>query len=570
MIDQNPFFTKNGTITLEITLSLLNPENARIYKHYNRINNELAIVSNRTARLIVDNKVLIDGSEIILEITEKEVKIQLASGESELNYFIGGERKLHDLDLGRIEYQNDTSTAGYTYTPIYSSNENKIRNDYSITMSRDSAGHETITSIGPLRDIPQTYLYHAINLVIKALGYKKKSSVFDPNTGSETWYYSLLFIVNGISSFGYANRKMKFNRTLPNWTVNEFFTEIEKLFAVVFLIDKNTKDVNIVFQKDFYTNSKKYYILELVDEYSQKVDVDNKNGYSIANIGYSLPSDDYFDLQNIDPEILDVIAGNVVDEKENFNEILAAINNESNKDLLKRKLFYSKESDTQYICYEEESENGTKTFYPQKVNLFAPIRNNPDSDEIDIELKITPAPIKTVDIDVYALGTYEFSLRTQMPVITTGTYTEEFYDIQTAIEEGMNNSENNQLMLAFDATIRSYQPGDESDYSNRWLYFKAAHVDCFEADFYKTKEGFNHQFSLRLRGKYGLQSLYENTINIDTTREYTFKFIHNTIPDTKAIFVINNKEFVCVELKYTINPKGMHPVIEGKFFQVMD
>jgi hypothetical protein len=87
-------------------------------------------------------------------------------------------------------------------------------------------------------------------------------------------------------------------------------------------------------------------------------------------------------------------------------------------------------------------------------------------------------------------------------------------------------------------------------------------------DFYKTKEAFNHQCSLRLKGKYGLQSLYENTLNINTTRQYTFRLVSHEIYDTKAIFVINNKEFVCTELKYSVNAKGFDPVVEGTFYPV--
>jgi hypothetical protein len=543
MIRQNPFFSKSGTITLEITLSLLHPTNAKIYRHYNRINSENETLSKRPARLVVDGSVWMNGTEIMLEITQKEVKIQLASGESELNYFIGGDKKLHDLDLGIINVSEEP--VDYFYAPIWSSNENKVMNVYSKT----SVGNWAYS-----RDIPQPYLSRTIDRIIHALGYKKKTSIFDS-------VYGALYIVNGISSFNFSTRKMNFNRTLPNWTVNDFFTEIEKLFAVVFLINENTKEVDVVFQKDFYANKAKHYIEKTLDEYSQVIDLENKTNYAIGNTGYALPDDSYFDFQNIDPEILETITGNEIIELENFDAILDAIKNSQHK----YKVYYSKESDTQYICYEEEDENGTKTYYPKKVNAFAPIRNNPASEDIDIELKITPAPIKTVDVDGTSNPLNPITLRTQMPVTETGIYNETFYDIQKAVEEGMENPVNTRLMLAIVNDLRAYQPGVETD-NGVYRDMRAGRVDCFEADFYQTKEGHNYKNSLRLNGKYGLQALYENTNSIDTTRQYTFRFIYPGTLDCKAIFVINNREFACAELKYTVNEREINPVIEGKFY----
>jgi hypothetical protein len=74
--------------------------------------------------------------------------------------------------------------------------------------------------------------------------------------------------------------------------------------------------------------------------------------------------------------------------------------------------------------------------------------------------------------------------------------------------------------------------------------------------------------TLRLNGEWGMKRLYSQNIRIDTTREYTFNFIHKAKLDVKSVFVINNKEFVCRELKYIVNQNGMLPIIEGKFYPV--
>jgi hypothetical protein len=109
IVNENLFFTKNGKYTYDITLSLLEPVNAKIYKHYNRLNNSTGIVSKRPARLIADNDVILNGTEIILEITDANVKTQLVSGESELNYFIGGDKKLNELEFGNVDIVQKSS-----------------------------------------------------------------------------------------------------------------------------------------------------------------------------------------------------------------------------------------------------------------------------------------------------------------------------------------------------------------------------------------------------------------------------------------------------------------------------
>jgi hypothetical protein len=75
------------------------------------------------------------------------------------------------------------------------------------------------------------------------------------------------------------------------------------------------------------------------------------------------------------------------------------------------------------------------------------------------------------------------------------------------------------------------------------------------------------RLTLRLDSEHGLKALYDS-VPIDTGREYSFKFICQKKLDTKAIFVFRNKNFVCKQLKYTVRPEGIDPVVEGVFYPV--
>ena len=97
---ENPFFTKNGEYTYDIELALTNAVNARLYNHLHRLNSIKEVKTKRRAVLIADNRVFCDGTEVITGWTEKSVSIQIASGNSELNYFIGSDKLVSSLDMG--------------------------------------------------------------------------------------------------------------------------------------------------------------------------------------------------------------------------------------------------------------------------------------------------------------------------------------------------------------------------------------------------------------------------------------------------------------------------------------
>ena len=94
---ENSFVTKNGEYTYDITLPLTNPINAELYKHLNRLNSIQEIEEKRPAILMADNRVYCNGTEVITGWTDETVSLQIASGNSELNYFIGGDLQISFL-----------------------------------------------------------------------------------------------------------------------------------------------------------------------------------------------------------------------------------------------------------------------------------------------------------------------------------------------------------------------------------------------------------------------------------------------------------------------------------------
>ncbi|GAP73091.1 hypothetical protein SAMD00024442_6_61 [Candidatus Symbiothrix dinenymphae] len=572
ILSENPFFTKNGQYTYDVTLSLEDAQNARIYKHYNRLNNADPIASKRTATLIVDNRVLLRGTEIILEITEKQVKVQLVSGESELNYFIGGNRKLNELDLD-IVHAIDISGTKFHFAPFYSKTHEKVINSAIVNFYGDDINSNyPPNGIVKKNEIAQPYLYFIINQIINAIGYTVNANFI------ETSLYKSLYIVNGINT-------IRYNRMLPDWTVSEFFEAIEKMFNVAIVINESAQKISILQKGNFYQNTQKHYIREVLDEFVQTLDEENIDDYAGANIGYDLPDDDYFKWQDIDRTILDKVEYvHKLDERAIMNYI-SSFPGDNKK--LKNKIFISDESGNEYVHVNFTEEI---RYFIKRVNMFKPILSNPQKTDLDIEFKITPVAMKVVDVETWHYwddrsgesgGVVHqkmkgYPMSTQMPVIESDDFEfnneldNSFVDIQEEIEGNIKKSKTDNIQLAFYTGYHTIHTTEGNP--TYYMDYPVPFVDYFWEDMweYNIQKIDPNNLTLRLDDPNGLKKLYfnANSLAINTTREYTFKFISKEKLDPKAIFVINNKQFACKQLKYNIDENGMDSIIQGVFYPV--
>jgi hypothetical protein len=564
LIDSNPFFTKNGKTTYDISISLTDLTNVKIYKEYNRPNNKGEIVTGRNARLIVDNQVVLNGTEIILEISDKDVKIQLVSGESELNYFIGGDRRINELDLG--PYPGD-NIADYNF-PVLSKNQTAY-NDQDFIVNRFIIYKDTN---GSLFTLPPMYYFAyqvkfnvLVKRILERIDYAVSYSFLDQEP------FNFIYLVNG-------NFTSKIAEILPDWTITEFFEELEKLFNCCFIIREDNKTVEIKTKNNFYSDSPKISIEEAIDTYQQKIDDENRTEYSIANIGYDLSDDDYFKYQNLNQEVLEK-AGDPI-HMGSYESIVSFMNAYStDKTALKGQIFVADDTNTWYVAWFD----GEITYMPKKVNCLRPIKNNTDRKDLDIKLKITPAPIQLVKIPVLNYvgpSPANFNMIAQMPVVDTNYIfssedeQSENLDIQEYLENGIlpEKTTNDKIQLAFFTGFHLiFAENVTSGPGYLSVNYPVAFVDFLKEDD-RTAGPIDPQhpsLSFRLDDQNGFKPFYDQSVKIDTTREYTFKFIYKEKFDVKTIFVIKNKQFVCKELKLNITEIGFDNIIEGIFYPIL-
>ena len=537
VIRENPFFTKNGTFTLDVTLSLLNKANARIFKHIHRFNVDKK-TEELTAFLKVDNIVFINGTAIVDEITNEEITLQLLSGNSELNFVIGGDKKLNELPLGNAPEITPYTIDAYVrktypevewqFVPIYSENEdcrfNDIEQDNLVFYIADME-----------KTIIQPFLCTIIFNVFKSLGYNITRNDIESSK------YNTLFCVNGVITSEYA-------KMLPDWTVTDFLSEIENLFNSILFLDAYTKNVEILFRGNYFENCKIIAIEDVLDEYSIKVDKDKQFFNKNTNIAYDIPSeDDYFKYQRLNDDVKNVITEYVI--KENRHDVKAQFDSDF-PDFSKRKIYKNKETDTEYIQAYINTGYGLR-----KVEILKDLLNNPDTSD-KIVLKIIPAPLHLAARD----GTSGPPItQTYSPFRDENDDTMSIFDI---LENGLSKEETNtQLKLAF---FDGPRPIGRVPYPQAYIDYIDDSFSIVD-DEYTNNEG----KTLRLAGKHGLNELYESGIEVDGKNEYviTFLFKGSDI-DVRSIFMIKNKRFACKELRYEITQNGISKQIQGTFYEM--
>jgi hypothetical protein len=143
------------------------------------------------------------------------------------------------------------------------------------------------------------------------------------------------------------------------------------------------------------------------------------------------------------------------------------------------------------------------------------------------------------------------------------------YSLKNDILPEIDKSTEDKMLLAFYTGNHTVYAKDSMSGPSYTSYeFPVTFVDYLKEDERTsgTIDPQNPNLSLRLDDPNGLKPLYEQSKPIDTTREYTFRFIYPGKMDSKNIFVFKNKEFVCKEFRRIIDYKGTQNIIEGVFY----
>lgn len=579
VVFDNPYFTKSSTYTHDISLPMRNcAKNQKIFGHINRKD-----VSKKPqtlkAILIADNKVLLNGSAIIREVTEEKAQVQLVAGNAEMNFFLRAEKLyIDELNLGYplaspilASYPNKMYWAedqkpnwadwknnykGYVFFPVYNETAESIFNRFAASyINIDGVRKESFTYYGANMEYicPQPYLCTMIQWIIKAIGYDLVE-----NQLTETVFRNL-FIAN-------ATVVHTWKDVLPHWTVNEFFSNIEKTFGLITVVDEGSKKARLLFSHDYFDDSKPICLSKVIDTFNVKIETDETVDVSNGNIGYSMESPESMPYAKIDDEILDKVSVLKYDNMAALQTGYQGIG-EWNR---ARKIWEAE--GRQYI---ELDDNGVKEL--KEVNQFRDLIRNADKSELDVELKIVPAGMREIEVEVYAPGSiydknYMWSGTIQTISVQGGTYdTDQFIEptIQSLINDGIPEIyKPDKLFIAF------------SDGEYKKIYNSKGESFSYPSPFVDgtinlgDKRNSYPLWSLRLCNDHKTQNLgseiYDKVKRINTVVEETYRYISNQIYNPRSVFIIDNKRYASKSITIECTPSGIEKVQEGIMYELKE
>lgn len=590
----NPFFERKGEYTYDIDIHLNDPVNAKVYGHLQRWNVESRPM-NRKAELFDDARLLISGTEIVLSVEGDVAKIQIVSGNSELNYLsANGGVKMRDLDLGAIEeldtdvalasLYGDVSTFDFVCCPL-----SRTQKVFGTGMFSEGApnwkkffnnllrpGHNEGDPTHPRDDfdlkfhsVPnlraQPYLAAVVERVAMALGYRVASNVLRRHP-----IFSKVFVVN-------SKETLNYNEMVPNWNVNDFLDEVERWCNVVFLVNPLQKTCRIVNLCDFYAEASCEHIDDgAVQDYRERAyNEEGVEQINYDNLSYTLPDSVWFKYGRVDGAVMEQC------ETVAWSERGAAEDNVG-----KMIVVYKQDSNTYFVARKWETGStaaGTR-YYWQPINFLQDVKNGADNGET-MSFCIVPAEIVGLSLDGYYwkgndsggsnAAVQPMSL---IPYAADQGYVEdEETDLNAMIEGGgvKEESVSDTMPVAIYRGVREcfWSSSQSSSYPDRvsGLKFPMSSVTNVHVIF-SAMDGAPYHFwfddgvDLRLETLYSHS--YRHNDDIDTRAERKAFFYTGEILDAKNIFVIRNRRLYCKYLLYKITAEGLKKEVEGCFFEM--
>lgn len=568
----NPFFSKKGDYTYDIDISLKDKSNAKIYKHINRLHVGDR-PTGRKAILISNSKVITSGTEIILSLDADNVKIQIASGNSELNYLSCGDKTIRDIDLGTIPgitpaiaaqtLDKNYPDSNFVCCPVIKEKGNYEISDFSpktdvIYNQTNWDSRNGFSFVDGTTFVAQPFLLYYVDKICEAIGYKVSENVLMDNP-----IIRKLIIVNGLQTNQY-------NRILPNWKVDEFISEIEKSYNVIFVVNQLTRRIRILNVYSFYEKSEVTYIPQdkVKDSKERKYDQDDSLYIAYDNVSYKLPSSTWYKYQSIDDEILK--KGTIV-----HFDTYDAIDTKPYRGYY---IFHDKQTDLNFV--ERVEYSGSYTVLG--LEIINQLKGVIDEDSNNkCELKIVPAEIYN---NCYWFKSYDFGgskyftglVGTAVPVVSNLVSSPTMNNIYEEIENGIKEDETNESNLFIAIYL------GPSRYMYRYLYEgtvipqpileQVRYPQCAVFPFaihrgYGLYRLASDEHTLAILGKYGrFQNMYNKNVKVNTKEELILNFISNSVLNPLNKYVVANRKLYCKLLHYKVRPEGISKEVEGTFY----
>ena len=602
-----------GAFSYDIDIDLKSGNNAKLYQHMQRINST-SFFTGRSASIFVGGVVLVKGKEVILECNGYKAKIQIVGGSSEVNAE-GSSIRMSDLDLGQLpEYTEETALAtinadpltvpavctpvmvNYRKMPFVSQNVERDTvfdmvnlANYVDVWSASGSWYRSENYSPLFRGQP--YLVLIIERVLQALGWTVTDNIL------RTMDYAKRLIV----VHGYDTRNI--SEILPNWKVNEFLEQIQRMFNVIFVNDEKNRTVSIQNRNTYYQNVAETVIFDLDDIVFEnnspaiKFDSSEEYVYNYEAIKYDLPSKVYGQRADISDDVNEVVSLVYSNYFSDFNS--ASSPYRSANFYNQAFFFYNVPTDTKWMITKGSPGQASINYIFVRVDQFAHARKSTYKEgDTETVLKIVPAETLVMSIlltdptlNVGAVIPYA-----QVSGVVGADYT-------TTSDYGLNqwvegnapkkkDTKSEKLYVAqylgrttmlsdthggtSEASIRKDTARYPQVYTHRYIdgriygtnnniwngNWKDLIMDAlWDKD--NLEEGIT--FNLKRR----LNTTYSNSLQVNYKDEHTIYIKVKGRINVASIFNIAGRMFICVSLQYLVRNGKLLPYAIGKFLPII-
>lgn len=397
---------------------------------------------------------------------------------------------------------------------------------------------------------------------------------------------------------------------MPKWSVKEFFSHLENLLPVQFDFDYKAKTISCKLSKEVIDGIKPVSLEKVIDEYSVTVDDDSDNcSYApLKSFAYSECSHRMWKFYSC-PWFKDI--------KNRFGKNPYVLSCESVTDFMD----FAKKYDGNYLDYgntrpgdqtqlnknvaidvvpwstmfieypvhrewvkQQVAERGGATImfegyryqlHPITLNAFGPI-----SFQANDKGSVTEIPIVPAWLDFYNPAGEDNESQSSALCWAKCLHIEETEkpNANSQYHEGNTDPEDwiylTPIKIVESGKPEAQEPAFDKLYlawwNGDWSNSKEApcpHVD----DVWINTNSTDYRllpFSLRLSDLRSADSFYR--YDIDPKRKFTFKFICDSLPNPRALYIIKGKRYVCERLTSTFSDKGMSQLVKGEFWAVSD
>ena len=564
MIQENPYFTKSSSYTYNIALPLRSKINQKIFKHVNREDvAKRAVTFNAT--LISFGQTLLRGTATITAIKDETVQIQLLAGNAEFNFFAKSENVyIDEIDMGtcptpvpseyiklvdfKPKYTKQYSEGGIgVVLPVWNKTDQKIYNYMVADLTGTTPYYYWANRTGGYVNIcAQPYLCYVIKKVVESIGY-----TLELNEIENTMYKNLY-----IPSVKVAD---KYQKTLPHWTISDFVSHVENFMGMLIVVDEDTKKVKFLFNKSYYNTVNPVTIQTIADESAATIDVEETKDVTDGNIGYTLSGRDDDNYKRLSDDVLDSATINHYDT---YALLVAAFNSMTYNQ--KKKIIFEAENRRYIVMKDDTSE------YLFEVDQWRNLIRYPAQKDLDVELKIVPAEMIESSITLswgFPFNEGNASIPVLMPALSGSTYvddTVESLSLQDIIDGEYNEEDKTDIMPV--AFFYEYQTISSGEHVH---YYPIPWAD-YKNDLYPGLP----MWSLRLVGTSAETYLGANShtgiVKVNSAVEETKIVISRKKFDPKAVYIINNKRYVCKKIEMTVTATGPAPTQRFILYELLE